>query len=210
MRDGPVLSCGGPAGEPAQAAGAVTGCLPPALAECLLDSVLEPVLDAAAWRGGQAAKRKKDCGDAAEVVRALLAVTVCDPACGSGSLLVAAAGRIARRVAQAREGNQSPDAVRRAMREVAGRCVYGVDISGEAVERARDRLRAAAGVPGMPPPFLDGHVRQGNALIGASPELIENGVPGGAPAGGRAQAQEYRKWRDSADFRARRLVAEAS
>src|SRR5258708_11747788 len=278
MRDGPMLSCEGLAEEPASAAGAVTDCLPPAFVDCLLDSALEPVLDAAAQRGGQAAKRKKNGHEATEVAKAVLAVTVCDPAGGSGSLLVAAARRIARRVAEAREGNQSPDALRRAMREVVGSCVYGVDVSGETVERAKDRLRVAAGVPGMTLPFLDAHVRQGNALIGASPELIESGVPdqafrpangddrgyarslrranakpdpgqatlfsgqggyahsnealakslakigrlpGGASAGnlparhpnqlpdGRRQAADYRKWRDSAAFRAKRLVADA-
>jgi hypothetical protein len=234
--------------------------------DCLLDSALEPVLDAAVQRGRQAAKRKKNAGDATEVAKALLTVTVCDPACGSGSLLVAAAGRIARRVAQAREGNQSPDALRRAMREVVGSCVYGVDVSGEAVDRAKDRLRIAADVPGMTLPFLDGHIRQGNALIGASPELIESGVPDEAfrPADGddrgyarslrranakpdpgqptlfseqggyahsnealakslakigrladeasaddRRQAAEYLRWRDSAAFRTKRLVADA-
>ncbi len=266
MRDGPMLSCEGLAEEPASAVGAVTDCLPPAFVDCLLDSALEPVLDAAVQRGRQAAKRKKNAGEATEVAKALLTVTVCDPACGSGSILVAAARRIARRVAEAREGNQSPDALRRAMREVVGSCVYGVDVSGEAVERAKDRLRIAADVPGMTLPFLDGHVRQGNALIGASPELIESGVPdeafrpadgddrgyarslrranakpdpgqatlfseqggyahsnealakslakigrlpGGAPADDRHQAAEYRKWRDSAAFRAKRLVADA-
>jgi hypothetical protein len=234
--------------------------------DCLLDSALEPVLDAAVERGRQAARRKKNARDATEVARALLTVTVCDPACGSGSLLVAAARRIARRVAEAREGNQSPDALRRAMREVVGSCVYGVDVSGEAVERAKDRLRVAADVPGMTLPFLDGHIRQGNALIGASPELIESGVPdeafrpadgddrgyarslrranakpdpgqatlfseqggyahsnealtkslakigrlpGGASADDGHQAAEYRKWRDSPAFRAKRLVADA-
>ncbi len=266
MRDGPMLSCAGPAGEPAPAVGAGTDCLPPAFVDCLLDSALEPVLDAAAQRGARAAQRKKNGGEATEVARALLAVTVCDPACGSGGLLVAAAGRVARRVAEAREGNQSPDALRRAMREVVGCCVYGVDVSGEAVERAKDRLRAAADVPGLTPPFLDAHVRPGSALIGASPDLIEAGVPdeafrpadgddrgyarslrranakpapgqaslfsgqggyapsnealakslakigrrpGGAPADERGQAAEYREWRDSAAFRAKRLVADA-
>jgi hypothetical protein len=266
MRDGPMLSGPGLAEEPASAVGAVPDRLPPAFVDCLLDSALEPVLDAAAQRGGQAAKRKKGSGEAAEAAKALLAVTVCDPACGSGSLLVAAAQRIARRVAEAREESPSPDALRRAMREVVSHCVYGVDVSGEAVERAKARLRQAADVPGMTPPFLDGHVRQGNALIGASPELIENGVPneafrpadgddrgyarslrranakpdpgqatlfseqggyahsnealakslarigrlpGGASEDEGRQAAEYRKWRDSAAFRTKRMVADA-
>jgi hypothetical protein len=266
MRDGSTLSCAGPAEDPASAVGAVTDCLPPAFVDCLLDSALEPVLEAAAQRGAQAATRKKNADEATEVAKALLTVTVCDPACGSGSLLVAAARRIARRVAEAREGNRSPDALRRAMREVVGSCVYGVDVSGEAVERTKDRLRIAADVPGMAPPFLDGHVRQGNALIGASPELIESGIPdeafrpadgddrgyarslrranakpdpgqatlfseqggyahanealakslakigrppAGASADDRDRATEYRTWRDSAAFRAKRLVADA-
>jgi len=245
---------------------AVTDRLPPALVDCLLDSALEPVLDAAILRGGRAASRKKNSREATEVAKALLAVTVCDPACGSGSLLVAAAGRIARRVAEARMRNPSPDALRRAMREVVGSCIYGVDVSGEAVERAKDRLRLAADVPGMTPPFLDGRIRPGNALIGASPGLIESGIPdeafrtadgddrrlarslrranvkpdpgqatlfsvqggyshsnealakslakagrlpGPAPGDDRQQAAEYQKWRDSADFRGKRLVADA-
>jgi hypothetical protein len=266
MRDGPTLSSAGPAEESASVTEALTDCLPQAFVDCLLDGALEPVLDAAVQRGGQAAKRKKNSGEAAEVARALLAVTVCDPACGSGSLLVAAARRIARRVAEARDGNPSPDALRRAMREVVGSCVYGVDVSGEAVERTKDRLRLAADVPGMTPLFLDGRVRQGNALIGASPDQIERGIPdeaflaadgddrrharslrranakpdpgqatlfseqggythsnealakslakigrrpGGASADDRRQAAEYQNWRDSAAFRAKRLVADA-
>src|SRR6202035_6004949 len=95
------------------------------------------------------------------------------------------------------EWNQSPDALRRAMRDVVGNCVYGVDTSGEAVERAKDRLRTEADVPGMTPPFLHGHVRQGNALIGATPELIESGVPDEAfrPADGddRGYARSLRR-----------------
>ena len=265
MPDGPMLSREPLAGEPAPAVGAETEGLPAAIVDCLLDGALEPVLDAAARRGAQAARRKKNGNEAEEVAKALLAVTVCDPACGSGSLLVAAAGRIARRVTEAR-ASQSPDALRRAMRDVVGRCVYGVDVSDAAVERTRDRLRRAADVPGMPPPFLDGHVRPGNALIGASPELIDGGVPdeafrpadgddrgyarslrranarpspgqatlfseqggyshsnealaksltkigrlpAGASAGDCRQADEYRRWRESAAFQAKRLVADA-
>ncbi len=232
----------------------VTDCLPSAFVDCLLDSALEPVLDAAVQQGRQAAQRKESAGEATEVTRALLAVTVCDPACGSGDLLAAAAGRIARRVAEAREGNQSPGALRRALRDVVGSCVYGVDVSAEAVQRTRDRLRRAADVPGMTPPFLDARVRPGNALIGASPEQIEGGIPdeafraadgddrGHARSLRRANARpdpgqatlfsarggyshsnealakslakslaktEYQQWRDSAGFRAKRLVADA-
>jgi hypothetical protein len=260
-----MVSGEGLAEEPASAVGAVTDCLPPALVDCLLDCALEPVLDAAAQRGGQAAKRKEDGDEAAEVAKALLAVSVCDPACGSGDLLVAAARRIAQRVAEARNPDPSANALRRAMREAVSNCIYGVDVSGEAVARAKDSLRLAADVKGATPPFLDGHIRQGNALIGASPDLIESGVPDGAfrtadgddrgyarslrranampnpeqsslfsgqggyahsnealakslakigrlrggASGDDRRAVEYRKWRESAAFRVKCLIADA-
>src|ERR1700729_4077056 len=63
--------------------GPVPDRLPQAFVDCLLDSALEPVLDAAVQRGGQAAKRKKNSGEAAEIARALLAVTVCDTGCAA-------------------------------------------------------------------------------------------------------------------------------
>ncbi|CAM5367000.1 hypothetical protein SVIOM342S_05014 [Streptomyces violaceorubidus] len=57
----------------------------------------------------------------------LLSLTVCDPACGSGHFLVAAARRIAKRVAAVREQTPEPpvERVREALHEVIARCVYG-------------------------------------------------------------------------------------
>ena len=46
MRDGPTRSGAGPAGEPASVNEAGTDRLPPAFVDCLLDSALEPALDA--------------------------------------------------------------------------------------------------------------------------------------------------------------------
>ncbi|MGW5685664.1 Eco57I restriction-modification methylase domain-containing protein [Nonomuraea sp. NPDC003754] len=142
---------------------------PPSLTEALLDTALNPVLDEAA-----------NSADHAEAkVEALLNVTVCDPACGSGHFLVAAAHRIARRVAQIRseEDEPSPELVRRAMREVVSRCVYGVDLNEMAVELARISLWLESIEPGKPLPFLDTNIRVGNALLGTTPALIERGIP---------------------------------
>jgi hypothetical protein len=79
---------------------------PASLIQCLLDSALNPVLAEAA--------RKPD----AEA--AILALKVCDPACGSGHFLVAAAYRIARRLSAIRTGDEepSPEATRTALRDV--------------------------------------------------------------------------------------------
>ncbi|MER5626415.1 DNA methyltransferase [Streptosporangium sp. NPDC002544] len=145
---------------------------PPSLTEALLDTALNPVLDEAA-----------NSADSAEAkVEALLNVTVCDPACGSGHFLVAAAHRIAKRVAQIRSGEDepSPELVRRAMREVVSRCIYGVDLNEMAVELARISLWLESIEPGKPLPFLDTNIRVGNALLGTTPALIERGIPGAA------------------------------
>jgi hypothetical protein len=58
-------------------------------------------------------------------VEALLAIRVIDPACGSGHFLLAAARRLAEKLAQLRapEGAVTPQAYRHALREVVGRCI---------------------------------------------------------------------------------------
>lgn len=143
-------------------------------AACLLDTVLDPVLDAA--------------GKARDPEKALLKVTVCDPACGSGEFLAAAARRIARRVAAARENSPEPsaEAVQTALCDVMENCVYGVDVSDTAVEATKTRLRQECGGPEKAPGSLDDHVKPGNSLIGTLPGQIDDGIPDSAfkPADG--------------------------
>ncbi|CUW32428.1 MULTISPECIES: Eco57I restriction-modification methylase domain-containing protein [Streptomyces] len=152
---------------------------PPSLVDSLLDSALDPVVEDAVRRGTRAAARAGEADPAAAVVRELLSLKVCDPACGSGHFLVAAARRIAKRVAAVRERTPepTPDAVRHALREVVARCVYGVDLNPMAVELAKVSLWLEALEPGRPLGFLDAHVKHGNGLIGATPRLLADGVP---------------------------------
>lgn len=140
---------------------------PTSLINVLLDSALDPVLDEAAR--------------ADDSEQATLAVSVCDPACGSGHFLVAAAHRIAKRLASVRTGDEepSPEETRRALRDVVGRCLYGVDVNPMAVELCKVALWMEALEPGRPLNFLDSHIRCGNSLIGATPQLIGEGVPDG-------------------------------
>ena len=139
---------------------------PTSLIDCLLDSALDPVLD-------DAEKNAED------PEAALLAVTVCDPACGSGHFLVGAARRIAKRVAGIRTGDPEPppEAVRSAMRDVVARCIYGVDVNPLAAELAKVSLWLEALEPGRPLAFLDAQIKVGNALIGATPALLAEGIP---------------------------------
>lgn len=158
---------------------------PSSLIARLLDSALDPVLDEAA--------RKPD------PEAAILALKVCDPACGSGHFLVAAAHRIARRLASVRTGDEepAPAALRTALRDVIGRCVYGVDINEMSVELCKVSLWMEALEPGKPLSFLNHHVRVGNSLLGATPALLRRGIPDAAfePIEGddRAVCRDYRR-----------------
>ncbi len=141
---------------------------PTSLVDCLLDSALDPVLDEAA--------------SATDPEASILALTVCDPACGSGHFLVAAARRIAKRLAAVRSGDDepSPAAVQEALRDVVGHCLYGVDINPMAVELCKVSLWMEAIEPGKPLSFLEHHIRVGNSLLGATPALLEKGIPDAA------------------------------
>ncbi|WP_431912777.1 Eco57I restriction-modification methylase domain-containing protein [Micromonospora carbonacea] len=155
---------------------------PSSLIECLLDSALDPVIDDAVKRGEVAATAAGQPDPSDAIVKELLALTVCDPACGSGHFLVAAARRIAKRVAAVRERNPEPtlDAVRHALHEVIARCIYGVDLNPMAVELAKVSLWLEALEPGKPLSFLDAHLKHGNSLIGATPALLKAGIPDAA------------------------------
>jgi N-6 DNA Methylase len=152
---------------------------PTSLISCLLDSALDPVLDDAQKRGELAASANPKLDRAAVIAEELLKTTVCDPACGSGHFLVAAARRIAKRVAAVREQNPEPtiNAVRTALREVIGRCIYGVDLNPMAVELAKVSLWLEALEPGKALNFLDAHIKHGNSLLGTTPALQEAGIP---------------------------------
>ena len=144
---------------------------PDVLVQSLLDTALDPVVEAA-LRG--------KTGEEAE--RAILDLKVCDPAVGSGHFLVGAAHRLARHLARVRahtagEGEPSPLLYQHALRDVIGRCLYGVDINPMAAELCRVNLWLEALEPGKPLTFLDHHIRVGNSLLGATPELIEAGLP---------------------------------
>ncbi|MGC4768891.1 Eco57I restriction-modification methylase domain-containing protein [Micromonospora sp. DT44] len=152
---------------------------PSSLIETLLDSTLDPVIDDAQKRGEAKASAAGRPDAADSIVDELLSLTVCDPACGSGHFLVAAARRIAKRVASVRQRNPEPTvkAVQHALHEVIGRCLYGVDLNPMAVELAKVSLWLEALEPDRPLDFLDAHIKHGNGLIGATPALIRDGIP---------------------------------
>ena len=142
---------------------------PDSLVQVLLDSALDPVIESTI-----AAHPDKP-------VEALLELSVVDPACGSGHFLLAAARRLAAHVARLQAaGTPSAGQYRHALRQVVGRCIYGVDLNPMAVELCRVSLWMETVEPGRPLSFLDSHIQRGNALLGTTPELMKNGVPDAA------------------------------
>lgn len=99
---------------------------------------------------------------------ALLAITVIDPACGSGHFLLAAARRLAEHLAELRsvDGAVRPEDYRHALREVISRCIFGVDKNPMALELARTALWLEGFESGRPLSFLNHHLVCGDALLG--------------------------------------------
>jgi hypothetical protein len=139
---------------------------PDSLVQVLLDSALEPLIKATVTAHPD------------DPVEALLKLSIVDPACGSGHFLLAAARRLAVYVARHQaKGTPSAEQYRHAVRQVVSRCLYGVDLNPMAVELCRVSLWMEAVEPGRPLSFLDSHIQRGNALLGATPELMAKGIP---------------------------------
>ncbi len=128
---------------------------------------------------------------------------VLDPAMGSGHFLVEAVNYIADQMAQflvafkwnpiVHELAETRRAIQKEMerqgvtldtskltginllkRQVLKRCIYGVDLNPLAVELAKVSLWLDCFTPGAPLPFLDHHLKVGNALIGGNVQEVQD------------------------------------
>lgn len=162
----------------------------PELVNELITSALVPVLE----------ERMKAAGpDSQARETAILALRVCDPACGSGHFLLAAARRLGRELARVRAGEDqpSPTQFRLAVRDVIRCCIFGVDLNPLAVDLCKLALWLESHSAGLPLSFLDHHIRRGNSLVGTTNVLVEAGIPDEAykPVSGddKATASSIRK-----------------
>ncbi|HHW62893.1 MAG TPA: SAM-dependent DNA methyltransferase [Rhodocyclaceae bacterium] len=140
---------------------------PPQLVSELIRSALEPVI----------AERLQKAGDPEQ---ALLSIKVCDPACGSGHFLLAAARRLGKELARIRSGEDepAPEQIRAAIREVVAHCIYGVDKNPLAVELARVALWLESHAEGKPLTFLEHRIKCGDSLVGVFDlEVLKDGLP---------------------------------
>ena len=178
---------------------------PDSLVQELIKSALEPVI-------AQTVKANPQ-----QPVQALLALTVCDPACGSGHFLLSAARRLAdevavHRAAVEREGGApTPADYRHALRDVVSRCIYGVDKNPMAIQLAKTSLWLEAYSPDRPLSFVDHHLRVGDALLGVlDPKVLEHGIPDEAYtalSGDDKELAKTLKKQNKADLKSWRQIA---
>lgn len=163
---------------------------PPELVAPLIQHTLEPVL----------ADRLRAANTPRQKEAAILALKVCDPACGSGHFLLAAARRLGKELARVRTGEDepAPERVREAIRDVVTHCIHGVDKNPLAVELCRVALWLECHESGKPLTFLDHRIRCGDSLVGVFDlQTLADGVPDEAfkPVGSddRTAAREARR-----------------
>ncbi|WON72911.1 Eco57I restriction-modification methylase domain-containing protein [Nitrosospira sp. Is2] len=140
---------------------------PDSLVQELIKSALDPVIT----------QRLAAQPDAP--IEALLAIRVIDPACGSGHFLLAAARRLAEKLAQLRvtDGEQTEQEFRHGLREVVAKCIFGVDRNPMAIELTRTALWLEGFEEGRPLGFLDHHLQVGDALLGLTDlKALELGI----------------------------------
>ncbi len=143
---------------------------PQALVAQLVKSALDPVIE-----------NVLKAGDNLE--SALLSLKICDPACGSGHFLLAAARRIGKELARVRTGELQPggDMLRRSVRDAIQNCIYGVDINPLAVDLCKVALWIEGFSRGMPLNFLDHRIKCGNSLVGVLDlDCLDEGIPDNA------------------------------
>ena len=191
----------------------------PFAVEHLLDNALEPALDAHVAR----LTELMDAGEEAAAGEAFFDFRCADIAMGSGHFLVAAVDRIEARLStflaerpvsavmaelerlrKAAEehlgGLSSSVEIEHSSllrRQVARRCVYGVDRNLVAAELARLAVWIHTFVPGLPLSFLDHNLVHGDSLVGVATtdqavyELEPKGEPGGTESIFREHIAEW-------------------
>ena len=157
----------------------------PFAVEHLLDGALEPALDSHFAR--------LDGMDETDAAEAFFDFRVADIAMGSGHFLIGAIDRIEKRMAGYLAGRRLAGvgrelaALRAAAaetledgaaaeiedgpllrRQIARRCIYGVDLNPLSVQLARLAVWIHTFVPGLPLSFLDRNLVRGNALVGVA------------------------------------------
>jgi hypothetical protein len=154
---------------------------PPQLVHQLIKTALEPVIeDKLAEVRSQTPTPSNTDELRRNLEQGLLSLKICDPACGSGHFLLAAARRVGKELAKVRTGEAEPgsEPLKLAIRDVIQNCIYGVDLNPLAVDLCKVALWIE-GFPGkLPLSFLDHRIKCGNSLVGVLDiSCLDEGIP---------------------------------
>ncbi len=128
--------------------------------------------------------RESHSGSFEELFDAVLDIKVCDPAMGSGHMLIACYNRMVEFVRQCLEELHEDGKTKRIWdketaymvhTQVARKCIYGVDLNPTAVELAKLVLWMKVFRPDKPFEFFDYNLACGNSLIGVYDEVEASG-----------------------------------
>ena len=154
---------------------------PEYVVEYIVDETLGPLIDDIRENlVGQSAFNEG--GFAEEFADQVFDLKVLDPAMGSGHFLTSAVDYLAREIIDAQERQAEQQGIETidkdrdinwARRQVAQRCIYGVDLNPLATELAKVSLWLRTLAAEQPLAFLDHHLKTGNSLVGSDIEDIE-------------------------------------
>lgn len=161
---------------------------PLALVDEVLRHALDPVLEERVGRGTDSNSE-------------VLALTVCDPACGSGNFLLP----VARRMAVAALATEQPMTLltyRMTLTRVVESCIYGADRDDFAIRLARFGLRLLCDPTGRETPLLGDRFAVGDSLIGAWPHDLADVPEEALDRVATVFPESVRRWRQAAMARA--------
>ena len=154
---------------------------PEYVVEYIVEETLGPLVDDI--RGSLVGQSAFDEGGfAEEFAEGVFDLKILDPAMGSGHFLTSAIDYLAREIIDAQERQAAQQGIETvdeehdinwARRQVAQRCIYGVDLNPLAVELAKVSLWLRTLAAEQPLAFLDHHLKTGNSLVGSDIEKIE-------------------------------------
>ncbi len=128
------------------------------LIEIMIHQALKRVVD----------EKLANCTTKQEKIDTLLSLSVLDPSCGGGSILLAATDYLGKILAKVESGTENPEEniLRESRRKIVQHCIYGVDINPLAVELCKISLWLRVAMKDKPLNLLENHIKCGNSLIG--------------------------------------------
>lgn len=131
---------------------------PPEVVDYILKSTIDPLVEQIAEKYPKPADQ----------IDQILELNILDPAMGSGHFLVGTVNYLAKKIACIEHGDYITDeALVERKRDVARRCIYGVDLNPLAVDIAQVSLWLETLSSDKPLSFLDAHIKHGNSLFGS-------------------------------------------